>query len=77
MADLQPGDERAIHACPHCGSAVECGMTNGDETCWCLELPHLLPVSSAKASCYCKSCLEGLIAERQALAGQVKAGSRS
>jgi hypothetical protein len=52
-------------------------MTNGDDTCWCFEVPHVLAVSGAEASCYCKACLEGLIAERQALAGQVKARSRS
>jgi hypothetical protein len=51
-------------------------MTNGEDTCWCFELPHTLPVSGAEASCYCKACLEGLIAERQALVRQAKGGSR-
>jgi hypothetical protein len=50
-------------------------MANGDERCWCFELPHVLPVSGGEASCYCKTCLEGLIAERRTLGGQVKAGS--
>jgi cysteine-rich CWC protein len=77
MADPRSGDERVTHVCPGCGSAVECGMTNGDDTCWCFELPHMLPASGVEASCYCKACLEGLIAERQALAAHVKAGSRS
>jgi hypothetical protein len=52
-------------------------MTNGDDTCWCFELPHVLSVLGAEASCYCKTCLEGLIAERQALVGQAKARSRN
>jgi hypothetical protein len=52
-------------------------MTNGDDTCWCFELPHVLPVSGGEASCYCKACLEGLIAERQAPEGRGKVGSRS
>jgi hypothetical protein len=40
-------------------------MANGDESCWCCELPHVLPVSGGDAQCYCRACLERLIEQRR------------
>ena len=65
MAERRAGEGRTVHACPSCGGAVECGMANGDETCWCCELPHVLPVSGSDEQCYCKACLQGLIEQRR------------
>jgi Cysteine-rich CWC len=65
MTDRQPGDQRRTHACPACGGTVECGMTNGDPACWCSSLPHVLPVAdTGDARCYCRECLQALIAAR-------------
>jgi hypothetical protein len=65
MTGVQPGKNRKAHACPACGSTVECGMANGDAACWCSALPHVLPVAdSGDAQCYCQACLQALIRER-------------
>jgi hypothetical protein len=66
MTEQHAGDGRIVHACPGCGGAVECGMSNNDETCWCCELPHVLPISGSDAQCFCKTCLEKLIDQRKA-----------
>jgi hypothetical protein len=65
LAERRAGEDRTVHACPGCGGAVECGMANGDETCWCSELPHVLPLSGGDAQCFCKACLEKLIEQRK------------
>ncbi|HSR81570.1 MAG TPA: cysteine-rich CWC family protein [Hyphomicrobiaceae bacterium] len=75
MARRRAGEGRTVHACPSCGGAVECGMANGDETCWCFELPHALPVSGSDAQCFCKACLERLIDPRKVVAGETDQGS--
>jgi Cysteine-rich CWC len=53
------------HACPACGELVECGMSNGDERCWCFDLPHALPISEEGSPelCYCAGCLTKRIAD--------------
>jgi len=43
-------------------------MANGDQTCWCFELPHVLPVSGSDAQCFCRACLESLIDRRKSVA---------
>lgn len=66
---LAPTKEATVQACPSCGAAVTCGMTNGAATCWCFELPHAMPLSFAReAQCYCAACLRQLI-ERKRRAG--------
>jgi hypothetical protein len=57
-------DEAAfVEICPACGEPVECGMRNGDETCWCFALPPALPMlrEESAARCYCRKCLQKLI----------------
>jgi hypothetical protein len=66
MAERCAGEDRTVHACPSCGGAVECGMANGDAICWCCELPHVLPISGGNAPCFCRACLEKLIARHEA-----------
>jgi hypothetical protein len=46
--------------CPTCGSANGCGMANGEATCWCFALPHVVSVSQEEepGRCYCRTCLE-------------------
>jgi len=53
-------------ACPACGGSVGCGM--GEATCWCLALPHAMPMPSSNngTDCYCRMCLTKLIEEQAA-----------
>jgi hypothetical protein len=57
----------ASSVCPGCGTAFRCGMAAGDAECWCVKLPHVMPVPAANAtpsrdaapaSCYCPVCLQ-------------------
>lgn len=58
-----------LHACPGCGAAVACGMTNGAAACWCTQLPPALPVpaNDSAALCYCRACLTRLSAAARSL----------
>jgi hypothetical protein len=58
-------------SCPGCGNAVGCGMTRGETTCWCVDLPHRMPMpaNESGARCYCRSCLERLLADQAISAG--------
>jgi hypothetical protein len=63
---METSRQRVIHPCPACGGPVDCGMANGEATCWCFALPPVLPVpvDAASARCYCSRCLQRSIAER-------------
>lgn len=61
-------------SCPRCGAAFRCGMVGGDSECWCVQLPHIMPVPSnpsttatgtAGASCFCPACLQKITDDRQ------------
>ncbi|MGQ2978891.1 MAG: cysteine-rich CWC family protein [Polaromonas sp.] len=63
----------ANSSCPRCGAAFRCGMVGGDTECWCVQLPHILPVPSGalsstgvpQASCFCPACLQQITDDRQ------------
>jgi hypothetical protein len=59
MPRAETGEKPILHDCPKCGAPVACGMTNGEDTCWCLALPPALPVpaNDSGARCYCRDCL--------------------
>ncbi|MDQ3271415.1 MAG: cysteine-rich CWC family protein [Pseudomonadota bacterium] len=48
-------------------------MVSGDAECWCVRLPHIMPVPSTtpspagtpQASCFCPACLQQITDERQ------------
>jgi hypothetical protein len=52
--------------CPGCGTGVDCGRAPGKERCWCAEFPPILPVPEVGTGCYCPTCLERVIREKQA-----------
>ncbi len=58
----------ANSVCPRCGAEFRCGMTGGDEKCWCASLPPVaplpVPAPGTSASCYCPACLQAIKAER-------------
>jgi hypothetical protein len=66
---MTQADARQISgACPACGQPAECGMAKGEATCWCFELPRVVPMPApaSEARCYCSSCLQRMIDERAA-----------
>ncbi|MDP3796865.1 MAG: cysteine-rich CWC family protein [Polaromonas sp.] len=36
--------------CPRCGAGFRCGMVAGDAQCWCVQLPHVMPVPALTPS---------------------------
>lgn len=61
--------------CPRCGAGLRCGMVAGDAECWCVQLPHIMPVPSERTpqpegsalSCFCPACLKQITDERSRL----------
>jgi hypothetical protein len=61
--------------CPRCGAGLRCGMVAGDAECWCVQLPHVMPVPSERTpspessapSCFCLACLKLITDERSRL----------
>ncbi|CAN5510975.1 hypothetical protein BH10PSE16_BH10PSE16_34640 [soil metagenome] len=61
--------------CPRCGAGLRCGIVAGDAECWCVQLPNVMPVPSARpepalpdsgaASCFCPACLQQITDERK------------
>ena len=59
--------ERCQATCGRCGAVFRCGAEAGDPTCWCVELPPVLPPDPA-ATCLCPACLQAEVDARQASA---------
>ena len=57
-----------MERCERCGEDFSCGSKEGKASCWCAELPAVLPVPApgAKALCLCPKCLR---AEAERLLG--------
>ena len=49
--------------CTACGVAFECGRENRAPTCWCAELPRIMPLELQEA-CLCPVCLKARLRER-------------
>ena len=52
--------------------SVGADTLSGDAECWCVQLPHVMPVPAARAavlpgaaSCFCPVCLKQITDERQ------------
>ncbi len=52
--------------CVRCGASFRCGNVAGDPTCWCAELPPVMPLDAAATSCFCPACLREEVARRVA-----------
>ena len=62
--------------CPRCGAGLRCGNIAADASCWCSQLPNIMPVPAARtapvpadgdavsASCFCPACLQEITDER-------------
>jgi hypothetical protein len=61
--------------CPRCGAGLRCGMVAGDAECWCVQLPHVMPLPTERIpktegsapSCFCPACLKLITDERSRL----------
>jgi len=53
--------------CSSCGANFTCGIKAGENTCWCFELPNVMPLTPDDESapgCLCPKCLEARIIAR-------------
>jgi hypothetical protein len=62
----RPSRPEVRSLCAGCGRPFDCGAKSGAPACWCAELAQRLPVPAEPAGCYCRACLEKLIASRPA-----------
>lgn len=57
--------------CARCGAEFGCGMSEGKSTCWCAELPAVLPVpKEGEGACLCPNCLKEDVARARLAWGQ-------
>ncbi len=49
--------------CPICKTPMTCGIEPNKNTCWCDELPYIMP-ASFEQDCCCKTCLTEAIKAR-------------
>ena len=77
-APTAPAAQADTSVCPRCGAGLRCGMVAGDAECWCVQLPHVMPVPTERTpspegsalsslSCYCPACLKLITDERTRL----------
>jgi hypothetical protein len=69
------GRRAGERSCPRCGAVFVCGNEAGAASCWCAELPPVLPVPGAGGGCYCPACLREVIERQEAMKDQ--AGRKS
>ncbi|WP_082752931.1 DUF1289 domain-containing protein [Janthinobacterium sp. B9-8] len=50
--------------CQRCNSVFSCGNGGKQGSCWCMDFPPVLSVTSATGDCFCPTCLAAVIAER-------------
>ena len=79
--DREPTPVDPSH-CPLCGTANQCGMAQGLNTCWCFdatipsEVIDLIPDEARDIACVCRACaqertpaeIRALLKERRAMA---------
>ena len=47
------------NVCELCGSEFYCGISAGEESCWCFDYPKVFRVIEVKNDkCICKKCLK-------------------
>src|SRR4051794_18358058 len=51
-----------MESCSACGEKFGCGGAEGKSSCWCAELPAVLPVTGD--GCLCPKCLKAELASR-------------
>ncbi len=51
-----------METCSECGESFGCGNVEGKTSCWCADLPAVMPVTDA--GCLCPKCLKAEITRR-------------
>lgn len=51
-----------METCAACGELFGCGNVEGKTSCWCADLPAVMPVEGA--GCLCPKCLKAEISRR-------------
>jgi len=51
-----------METCAACGETFGCGNVEGKTSCWCADLPAVMPVSGDE--CLCPKCLKAEISRR-------------
>jgi hypothetical protein len=51
-----------VETCARCKAQFGCGQAEGGGSCWCADLPPIMPVKGE--SCLCPSCLRAEVAAR-------------
>lgn len=56
---IQPSEKSETHQCPRCGTAVYCGFSAGEKSCWCFDTENRipLPTNAENKLCLCRQCL--------------------
>nr|WP_077315082.1 cysteine-rich CWC family protein [Vibrio palustris] len=49
--------KRYTHPCPACHKSAFCGITAGQQSCWCMSVEERDPCSANSELCLCRSCL--------------------
>jgi hypothetical protein len=57
-------DHPGLRACPQCNQEFICGLEAGLNSCWCGDLPRIMPVVADGPGCLCRDCLTQAIEER-------------
>lgn len=50
--------------CDRCGAAFGCGRRAAGGSCWCAEMPQVMPLPVSVGDCLCPACLEKDVAGR-------------
>jgi len=50
--------------CPQCGVGFSCGALTASQTCWCHQLPRVMPLKTPHGDCLCPDCLRKAIQQR-------------
>jgi hypothetical protein len=58
MENMPNPENKSTISCFNCGAELVCGALNGDASCWCVNLPNIMPLNADATSCYCQICLE-------------------
>ncbi len=56
--------------CTTCGTDFTCGIESGNQTCWCFDLPNIIPIEAidrvdTASDCLCPTCLQAKIDKAQ------------
>lgn len=51
--------------CELCGEEFRCGVNEGNDICWCMDVQAVAPIPGKEDFCWCPKCLDIKIREIQ------------